>query len=260
MRKNDVVIYESDDGQALFKVNVFDETVWLNQQEIALLFQKAKSTINEHIKNIYMEGELDESSTIKKFGISEFQQKIPNYYNLDVIISVGYRVKSKRGIHFRKWATTVLKSYLINGYSINQKRIKDIESKIDNLSADLRSELKKEIQEIHKSLLEIAKKPIIINNNLFSKEAKLEEKIINLIDEIILRLQRNNKETKKLEKAKTDVSLLSKDKQAKNRLLNFFKEVGDDKSEIHKTIKGTSIAKNIVTEFVSLGNKLRDLL
>lgn len=78
-----------------------EETVWLTQDQMAMLFGKAKSTINEHIKNIYEENELSETSTMQKFGNSEFQQKAPNYYNLDVIISVGYRVKSAQGTQFR---------------------------------------------------------------------------------------------------------------------------------------------------------------
>jgi hypothetical protein len=85
-------------------VRLEEETVWLTQDQMAMLFGKAKSTINEHIKNIYEENELSETSTMQKFGNSEFLQKAPNYYNLDVIISVGYRVKSVQGTQFRIWA------------------------------------------------------------------------------------------------------------------------------------------------------------
>ena len=91
---------------------------------MAALFGKAKSTINEHIKHIYEEDELEERSTLKKFGISEFQQKAPNYYNLDVIISVGYRVKSPQGTQFRIWATQRLKEYIIKGFALNDDRFK----------------------------------------------------------------------------------------------------------------------------------------
>ena len=106
-----------------------DETVWLTQEQISLLFEKAKSTINEHIKNIYKEGELYENETMRKFGNSEFSDKPTNYYNLDVIISVGYRVKSQRGIIFRKWATKVLKDYMMKGYVINQQRLENSDAK-----------------------------------------------------------------------------------------------------------------------------------
>ena len=93
---------------------------------MASLFDKAKSTINEHIKNIYEEKELDISDTMKKFGNSEFQQKALHYYNLDVIISVGYRVKSLRGTEFRKWATQRLKEYIIKGFTMDDDRLKGV--------------------------------------------------------------------------------------------------------------------------------------
>jgi hypothetical protein len=94
---SDILIYQNQDGNIKIDVRLEEETVWLTQDQLATLFGKAKSTINEHIKNIYEEKELEESATMKKFGISEFQQKYPYYYNLDVIISVGYRVKSQQG-------------------------------------------------------------------------------------------------------------------------------------------------------------------
>ena len=119
--KNEIIIFENQ-GVKL-EVNMKDETVWLTQSQMAELFDKAKSTINEHIKNIYKEGELEESDTMTKFGNSEFTDKPTNYYNLDVILSVGYRVNSKRGIAFRKWANKVLKDYLLKRYAVNQKRV-----------------------------------------------------------------------------------------------------------------------------------------
>ena len=103
--KNEIILFENQNVK--LEVNMKDETVWLNQNQIATLFDKAKSTINEHIKNIYREGELEEIETMTKFGNSEFSDKPSNYYNLDVIISVGYRVKSKNGVVFRKWANQI---------------------------------------------------------------------------------------------------------------------------------------------------------
>ena len=91
---SEILIYQNSDGNIKIDVRLEEETVWLTQDQMATLFGKAKSTINEHIKNIYEEQELEEAGTMKKFGNSEFQQKAFNYYNLDVIISVGYRVKS----------------------------------------------------------------------------------------------------------------------------------------------------------------------
>ena len=101
-----------------------EETVWLTQDQMAQLFGTAKSTINEHIKNVYEENELLESATMLKFGISEFQQKAFNYYNLDVIISFGYRVKSPQSTQFRIWATQRLKEYIIKGFTLNDDRFK----------------------------------------------------------------------------------------------------------------------------------------
>ena len=103
-----------------------DETVWLTQEQMADLFQKSKSTINEHIKNIYSDGELNEGSTMRKFGNSEFSTKPTNYYNLDMIISVGYRVKSQRGVQFRIWASGILKEYMRKGFVMDDQRLKEL--------------------------------------------------------------------------------------------------------------------------------------
>lgn len=121
---SELIIYQNPDGNIKIDVRLEEETVWLTQDQMATLFGKAKSTINEHIKNIYEEQELKESATMKKFGISEFQHKAFNYYNLDVIISVGYRVKSSQGTQFRIWATQRLKEYIIKGFVLNDDRFK----------------------------------------------------------------------------------------------------------------------------------------
>jgi len=126
--KSQIIIYQTESGETKLDVRFHEETVWLTQMQMADLFGKAKSTINEHIKNIYAEGELEEDSSLKKFGISEFQQKAFNYYNLDVIISVGYRVKSKQGTQFRIWATQRLKEYIIKGFALNDDRFKTANS------------------------------------------------------------------------------------------------------------------------------------
>ena len=122
-KKNEIILFENQ-GVRL-EVNLKDETVWLTQEQMSKLFTKAKSTINEHIKNIYKEGELLEIETMTKFGNSEFADKPTNYYNLDMIISIGYRVKSQNGILFRKWATKILKDY-----AVNQKRLEYLEKTV----------------------------------------------------------------------------------------------------------------------------------
>ena len=127
-KKNEIIFFENQ-GVKL-EVNLKDETVWLTQEQMSKLFDKAKSTINEHIKNIYKEGELVEEETMTKFGNSEFSDKPTNYYNLDMIISIGYRVKSQNGILFRKWATQILKDYMLKGYAVNKKRLEYLEKTI----------------------------------------------------------------------------------------------------------------------------------
>ncbi len=123
-----ILLYRSEDGKIKLDVELEEETVWLTQDQMTLLFGKAKSTINEHILNIYSEQELDKSKSTRKIGISDFSTKPTNYYNLDVIISVGYRVKSKQGTQFRIWATQRLKEYIIKGFALNDERFKSGES------------------------------------------------------------------------------------------------------------------------------------
>ena len=124
--EKEIAIFKTDSETINVEVLFEDETVWLTQDQMAQMFEKAKSTINEHIKHIFEEGELDEKTAVKKFGNSEFQQKAPNYYNLDVIISVGYRVKSLRGTQFRQWATKRLNEYIRKGFTLDDNRLKQL--------------------------------------------------------------------------------------------------------------------------------------
>ena len=123
--KTEFLLYQSEDGRIRIETRMENETVWLTQEQMAELFGKAKSTINEHIKNVFAEGELLETEVMRKFGISEFSTKPTNFYNLDVIISVGYRVKSLRGTQFRIWATQRLREYLIKGFAMDDERLKN---------------------------------------------------------------------------------------------------------------------------------------
>jgi hypothetical protein len=120
-----LILYQTDDGKVKIETHFENETVWLNIDQIAELFQKSRSTINEHILNIYKEQELEKEPTLRKIGNSDFSTKPTNFYNLDVIISVGYRVKSHRGVHFRKWATELIKEYLIKGFAMNDELLKE---------------------------------------------------------------------------------------------------------------------------------------
>jgi hypothetical protein len=130
--KSELLIYENKEGNIAIDVHLEEETVWLTQDQMATLFGKAKSTINEHIKNIFLEGELVENVVVRKFRITtqhgamvgKTQEVEVNAYNLDVIISVGYRVKSVQGTQFRIWATQRLKEYIVKGYALNDNRFK----------------------------------------------------------------------------------------------------------------------------------------
>ena len=128
MKKSEIKIYKTDEGKTSIEVKLEKETVWLSQKQMAELFEKDSDTIGLHLKNIYKSGELDEISTTEKYSVvrQEGNRKVKRqikFYNLDAIISVGYRVNSKRGIQFRKWASQILKDYLIKGYAINQQRL-----------------------------------------------------------------------------------------------------------------------------------------
>ena len=129
-KKNEIILFENQDVK--LEVSLKDETVWLTQKQMAELFDKDRRTITRHIQNIYKDEELDENSVCSFFEhTAEDGKKYKvQYYNLDMIISVGYRVKSKNGILFRKWATKVLKDYMIKGYAANQKRLEYLEKTI----------------------------------------------------------------------------------------------------------------------------------
>lgn len=124
MEDSSIIIYQTEDGRTKIETRLEDETVWLTIDQMADLFQKSRSTINEHILNIYEEQELDQQATMRKIGISDFSTKPTNIYNLDVIISVGYRVKSHQGTKFRQWATARLKEYLVKGFTMNDELLK----------------------------------------------------------------------------------------------------------------------------------------
>ena len=128
--KNEIVLFENQDVK--LEVNVKDETVWLTQAQMAQLFDKDRKTITRHIQNIYKDGELEENSVCSFFEHTgnDGKKYHVQFYNLDMIISIGYRVKSKRGVIFRKWANKVLKDYLLKGYAINQKRLEYLEKTV----------------------------------------------------------------------------------------------------------------------------------
>ena len=136
--KNQIEIYQAQDGSTQIDVQLEEETVWLTQAQMAVLFNKGRTTITEHISNVFKEGELIEEMVCRDFRHTtqhgavkgKTQSKNVKYYNLDVIISVGYRVKSKQGTQFRIWANRILKDYLVKGYALNEKRLAQKEQEL----------------------------------------------------------------------------------------------------------------------------------
>lgn len=153
MKNNQLIIYQSEDGSIKLDVRLEDETVWVSQSQMQQLFQKSKATISEHIKNVVDEGELDEKVVVRNFRTTtqhgamkgKTQSKDVKHYNLDVIISVGYRVKSQQGTQFRIWATQRLKEYIIKGFALNDDRFKS------GSSMNYFNELQERIREIRLS-------------------------------------------------------------------------------------------------------------
>jgi len=143
MKNSEIKIYKTPDGKTSIEVKLEKETVWLSQKQMAELFNKDSDTIGLHLKNIYKSGELEEISTTEYFSVvrQEGKRKVRReikFYNLDAIISVGYRVNSKRGVLFRKWATQLLKDYLIKGYAINQQRLQKQAEQLNELKETIK--------------------------------------------------------------------------------------------------------------------------
>ena len=143
MEESEIKIYKTPDGKTSIEVKLEKDTVWLSQKQMAELFDKDSDTIGLHLRNIYKSGELDKNSTTEKYSVVQKEgnrnvKRQINFYNLDAIISVGYRVNSKRGILFRKWATQLLKEYLIKGYAINQKRLEKQSEQLNELKETIK--------------------------------------------------------------------------------------------------------------------------
>lgn len=149
-QKGEIIIYKSSKNETELKVKLKQETVWLSLDQMAALFNRDNSVISRHIKNIFQEKELDRKAVIAKFATTAADGKTyqVEYYNLDIIISVGYRVKSQNGVRFRIWATKILKQYLIAGYAINEKRLLEARNKFNELQETiifLQKQSKKEL-------------------------------------------------------------------------------------------------------------------
>ena len=147
---NDIVIFKNGELELEVSVSEDKETVWLSLDQMAELFKRDRSVIGKHVRNIFKEGELQKESVWAKFAYTAADGKVydVDYYNLDVIISVGYRVKSKQGTQFRIWATSILKDYMIKGYSVNQKRLEDLDRTVKIQSRIIASTLELDEKEV----------------------------------------------------------------------------------------------------------------
>ena len=176
--KNEIILYRPNEAAEHIEVRLENETVWLNQEQISHLFQRDQSVISRHISNVFREEELDEKSNMQKVHIAN-SDKLVAFYNLDVIISVGYRVKSKQGTQFRIWATTILREYLLKGYAINQ-RVDRIENNLENLS--------KEVSKISLQLKtnELPTQGVFFDGQLFDAYELISKIIRSATQEIIL--------------------------------------------------------------------------
>lgn len=133
---SEIIMYQAEDNHTEVQVRFEDDTVWLNQEQLSLLFQRDQSVISRHIRNIFKEGELDRESIMQKMHNAHSDKPIV-FYNLDLIISVGYRVNSVRGTQFRQWATRRLRDYLVEGYAINQKRLEERNIELKHLKTGI---------------------------------------------------------------------------------------------------------------------------
>ena len=149
--KNEIIIFENQNVK--LEVNMKDETVWLTANQMAALFNKDEKTIRKHINNVFLEEEVDKNNNTQKMRVEGVKQLVP-FYTLDVIISVGYRVNSKSGVAFRKWANKVLKEHLLKGYTVNEKRLEYLEKKVKlidiatRINKDVRASDMKEVLEV----------------------------------------------------------------------------------------------------------------
>ena len=266
MKENNFFIYETDNNVEVSAI-LEDENVWLTQEQIGKLYNKAKSTINEHIKNIYLEHELEENNTMRKFGISEFSTKPTNYYNLDMIIAVGFRVKSNEGTKFRIWANKKLKDYLVKGYNLNVERFKNngVDPYFDELLdkiRDIRSSEKvfwRKILDIYATSIDYDPKKEITINFFKTVQNKMHYAVSNnTVAEIVYNRVDSNKENIGLTNFKGDTPTRKETEIAKNylsmeelQILNRLISAYLDVAEINALKRKTMTMKDWVGELDS---------
>ena len=266
MKENNFFIYETDNNVEVTAI-LEDENIWLTQEQISKLYNKAKSTINEHIKNIYLEHELEENNTMRKFGISEFSTKPTNYYNLDMIIAVGFRVKSNEGTKFRIWANNKLKDYLVKGYNLNVERFKNngndpyFDELLDKIR-DIRSSEKvfwRKILDIYATSIDYDPKKDITINFFKTVQNKMHYAVSkNTAAEIVYNRVDSNKENIGLTNFKGDTPTRKETEIAKNylsmeelQILNRLVSAYLDVAEINALKRKTMTMKDWIGELDS---------
>lgn len=266
MKENNFFIYETDNNVEVTAI-LEDENIWLTQEQISKLYNKAKSTINEHIKNIYSEHELDENNTMRKFGISEFSTKPTNYYNLDMIIAIGFRVKSSEGTKFRIWANKKLKDYLVKGYNLNVERFKNngndpyFDELLDKIR-DIRSSEKvfwRKILDIYATSIDYDPKKEITINFFKTVQNKMHYAVSNnTAAEIVYNRVDSNKENIGLTNFKGDTPTRKETEIAKNylsmeelQILNRLVSAYLDVAEINALKRKTMTMKDWIGELDS---------
>ena len=266
MKENNFFIYETDNNVEVTAI-LEDENIWLTQEQISKLYKKAKSTINEHIKNIYSEHELDENNTMRKFGNSEFSTKPTNYYNLDMIIAIGFRVKSSEGTKFRIWANNKLKDYLVKGYNLNVERFKNngndpyFDELLDKIR-DIRSSEKvfwRKILDIYATSIDYDPKKEITINFFRTVQNKMHYAVSkNTASEIVYNRVDSNKENIGLTNFKGDTPTRKETEIAKNylsmeelQILNRLVSAYLDVAEINALKRKTMTMKDWIGELDS---------
>jgi len=253
--KNEIILYRANELVEHIEVRIYEETVWLTQEQLSTLFVRDQSVISRHIRNIFTEGELEEKSNMQKMHIPNSDKPV-TFYSLDVIISVGYRVKSKQGTQFRIWATQVLRDFLLKGYVLNQ-RINRIENNVENLVEKVNA-ISLQIQST-----EIPNQGVFFDGQVFDAYA-LASKIIcaskksivlidNYIDEsTLLHLSKKNEKVKVLLLSKNSSKQLALDvKKANEQYGNFETKVFNKSHDRFLIIDGE--------EVYHLGASLKDL-
>lgn len=244
IKKGEIIIYKSKDGPSL-EVRLKEDSVWLTQNQIAYLFDVQKAAISKHIRNIFQSGELEEKSTVSKMETVQIEgnRKITReltYYNLDMIISVGYRVNSQKATQFRIWATKTLKDYLIKGYSINEKRLLSVRNNFNDLTETI--EFLKNIA--RHELLAGQEQEILSLLSYYSKSLSLLEQF----DKDKLRLRKKEKEKYEInyEDASEVIKKIKKDLITKKEASQIFGQEQDNKfkaviGNIYQTFGGTEL-------------------